>query len=350
MSAPLILDQLEKSFGPAAVPVRQISLRVEPGEFLTLLGPSGCGKSTVLRLIAGLERPDRGRIRIGDRDVTDLPPGDRDVAMVFQSYALYPHLSVAENLASPLRLRRLANAEIQQRIEDVAQRLDLGHLLHRRPAQLSGGQRQRVALGRALVRQPAVFLLDEPLSNLDALLREQVRDQLRQVFEGQDRPVVYVTHDQTEALSLSHRIAVLHDGILQQLDRPQQLYHQPVNRFVAGFLGSPRMNFLDLPVDQGRARWGDLGLPIPRSPGNLVTLGLRPEQLSADGTEPLQITAQVERSESLGLQDLVHLRDEQHRPLRVLLRAGRQQPGDRLRIGFRAEACHWFDPSSGQRL
>lgn len=349
MSAALTLDQLEKRFGPAAVPVRQLSLRVDPGEFLTLLGPSGCGKSTILRLIAGLERPDRGRIRIGDRDVTELPPGDRDIAMVFQSYALYPHLSVAENLASPLRLRRVSDRDIQQRIEDVARRLDLGHLLGRRPAQLSGGQRQRVALGRALVRQPAVFLLDEPLSNLDALLREQVRDQLRQIFAGQDRPVVYVTHDQTEALSLSDRIAVLHEGVLQQLDTPQQLYRHPANRFVAGFLGSPRMNFLDLPVETGQALWGSLTLPVPASGSSSITLGLRPEHLGA-GPTALGLRLRVERLEPLGAQELVHLRDAQGRSLRALLPSGQQCPGEELDLYFRPEDCHWFDPSSGERL
>jgi multiple sugar transport system ATP-binding protein len=269
--------------------------------------------------------------------------------MVFQSYALYPHLSVAENLASPLRLRRLAEREIQQRIEDLARRLDLGHLLTRRPAQLSGGQRQRVALGRALVRQPAVFLLDEPLSNLDALLREQVRDQLRQIFAGQDRPVVYVTHDQTEALSLSDRIAVLHEGILQQLDRPLQLYRRPANRFVAGFLGSPRMNFLDLPVEAGRAIWGDLALPVPPGCGSSITLGLRPEHLSP-GTAPLTLSLRVARLEPLGAQDLVHLRDGQGRLLRALLPSGQQTPGEDLSLSFREEDCHWFDPTSGQRL
>ncbi len=210
--AKLQLKNLRKQFTPNVIPVKDINIEVEDGEFLTLLGPSGCGKSTLLRLIAGLETPTQGRVIIGDRDVTNVAPGDRNIAMVFRSYALYPHMTVFENIAASLKLRKIPPDEIQQRVNDVAQKLDLGNLLARKPKEMSGGQRQRVALARSLVRNPEVFLLDEPLSNLDALLREQVRAELKQLFNSQQKPVVYVTHDQTEAMTLSSKVAILSDG------------------------------------------------------------------------------------------------------------------------------------------
>ncbi len=231
--AKLELKNLNKTYNPKVVPVKDISLLVDEGEFLTLLGPSGCGKSTTLRLIAGLEQPTRGQILIGDRNVTSLQPGDRNIAMVFQSYALYPHMSVAENMASGLKLKKIPTAQIRQRVAEVAAKLGLEELMQRKPSNLSGGQRQRVALGRALVRQPDVFLLDEPLSNLDALLRERVRAELKQLFKTQNAPVVYVTHDQTEAMTLSTKVAVLNNGHLQQLAQPQRIYTHPANQFVA---------------------------------------------------------------------------------------------------------------------
>jgi len=288
--------------------VQDLSLTVGDDEFLTLLGPSGCGKSTTLRLIAGLEQPTQGQIRIGQRDVTHQRPGDRNIAMVFQSYALYPHMSVAENIASGLKLRKLPAVEIQQRVMNTAQSLGLSDLLNRRPGQLSGGQRQRVALGRALVREPDVFLLDEPLSNLDALLREQVRAELKQLFATQNAPVVYVTHDQTEAMTLSSQVAVLYGGVLQQLAPPHDIYHRPANQFVAGFIGSPQMNLLDLHCRENQAILGDFQIPLPTGfvPPPEITLGIRPEQVSlARPGDPHTLQGQVYLVENLGMGNLI---------------------------------------------
>ncbi|MEM1427474.1 MAG: ABC transporter ATP-binding protein, partial [Cyanobacteria bacterium P01_H01_bin.130] len=280
--ATLELKNINKTYSRTVVPVKDISLTVGDDEFLTLLGPSGCGKSTTLRAIAGLDLPTRGQVLIGDRDVTHAPPGDRNVAMVFQSYALYPHMTVRDNVAAGLKLRKLPVGEISDRVQSVAMKLDLEALLDRKPSQLSGGQRQRVALARALVRRPDVFLLDEPLSNLDALLREQVRAELKQIFADQPAPVVYVTHDQTEAMTLSTKVAVLYDGYLQQLASPEEIYAKPANQFVAGFIGSPQMNLLPLPCQGGQVQLGDQSIALPNSGSPLpaaVTLGIRPEAL-----------------------------------------------------------------------
>ncbi|HEY9659412.1 MAG TPA: ABC transporter ATP-binding protein, partial [Allocoleopsis sp.] len=279
--AKLQLRNLNKTYTPKVIPVKDLSLEVDNGEFLTLLGPSGCGKSTTLRMIAGLEQPTRGDIVIGDRVVTNKPPGDRNIAMVFQSYALYPHMTVYDNLASGLKLRKMPSAEIRQRIAEVTDFLGLRELMERKPGQLSGGQRQRVALGRALVRKPEVFLLDEPLSNLDALLREQVRAELKAIFASLNTPVVYVTHDQTEAMTLSTRVAVLNGGILQQLDPPRRIYTHPANEFVAGFIGSPQMNLFNLKCEGRSALLGDHRIPLPSgvAPPSEVTLGIRPEHV-----------------------------------------------------------------------
>nr|WP_319421680.1 ABC transporter ATP-binding protein [Pleurocapsa sp. FMAR1] len=228
--AKLKLLNLQKKYRPDVIPVKDISLEVDDGEFLTLLGPSGCGKSTLLRLIAGLEPPTKGQVMIGQKNLNQAAPGDRNMAMVFQSYALYPHMTAAENIATALKLRKMPQDEINLKVNDAAHKLELTSLLNRKPGQMSGGQRQRVALARALVRDPEVFLLDEPLSNLDALLREQVRAQMKQLFKEQNKPVVYVTHDQTEAMSLSTTVAVLKDGLIQQLDPPSRIYSiQPMN-------------------------------------------------------------------------------------------------------------------------
>lgn len=350
----LELRQLRKAYSPSVVPVANLSLQLQPGEFLTLLGPSGCGKSTTLRLIAGLDQPTSGSIWLGDREITALPPGDRDMAMVFQSYALYPHLSVRQNLTLGLQIRRMSAVEIEQRLQQVAHNLELEHLLDRRPAQLSGGQRQRVALGRALVRQPSVFLLDEPLSNLDALLREQVRAQMKALFSQQDSPVVYVTHDQTEALSLSHRIAILNGGQLQQLDTPDRIYQAPANAFVAGFIGSPRMNLLPLPVQSGQAWLGSHALPIPTqlASRSQVLWGLRPEhlKLATLGAERA-IPVQLQLLENLGMQRLltVAIAANPAVQLRLLVPSDQPIPTD-LQVTFDSESQHWFCPSTGDRL
>jgi len=290
------------------------SLEVAPGEFLVLVGPSGCGKSTALRAIAGLETPDAGTIHIGDRDVTDVQPRDRDIAMVFQNYALYPHMTVFDNLAFGLKLRRTPKPEIETRVREAAALLGLDRYLDRKPKALSGGERQRVALGRALVRRPAVFLFDEPLSNLDAQLRVHMRAELHRLHQQLSATMIYVTHDQVEAMTLGDRIAVLKGGVLQQVDAPLTVYEQPVNRFVAGFLGSPSMNFVDAIVDGGAvrvaaARWTPdavLAAELPAHAGQKLTAGVRPEHLAlSDAPDALQ--GKVEFSEVLGAETLLYV-------------------------------------------
>ena len=244
--------------------VDRLDLVVDDGEFLVLVGPSGCGKSTSLRLLAGLEHVDSGRLLIGDRDVTNLPPQERDVAMVFQNYALYPHMTVAENMAFALDVAGSSKDETNRRVRAAATLLEIEGFLDRKPKSLSGGQRQRVAMGRALVREPRVFLLDEPLSNLDAQLRVQTRTQIAGLQRRLGITTVYVTHDQVEAMTMGDRVAVIDRGVLQQCDTPRQMYDRPANRFVAGFLGSPGMNLLELPLDDGSVRLGDIVVPLPR--------------------------------------------------------------------------------------
>jgi multiple sugar transport system ATP-binding protein len=353
--AKLELIHLNKTYSPKIIPVKDVSLSVDDGEFLTLLGPSGCGKSTILRLIAGLEQPTHGEIRINGRDVTNAPPGDRNIAMVFQSYALYPHMSVYDNIASGLKLKKVPSEEIRVRIEQVSDFLGLGSLMQRKPGQLSGGQRQRVALGRALVRQPDVFLLDEPLSNLDALLREQVRAELKQIFETQNTPVVYVTHDQTEAMTLSTKVAVLYNGDLQQLDSPRRIYTHPANRFVAGFVGSPQMNLLDLKCDGRFAILGNYKIPLPnglQSPGHIV-LGIRPEHVQlADASDSHPIAAKVILKENLGMSDLISTRVDgaENLLLRALLPSDRPWQEESIKLTLPSDAIHWFHPDTGERL
>jgi multiple sugar transport system ATP-binding protein len=353
--AALILKHLRKAYSNTIVPVKDLSLTVEPGEFLTLLGPSGCGKSTILRLIAGLESPTDGSIGIGDRDVTGMSPGDRDIAMVFQSYALYPHMTVADNIASGLKQRQIPAAEIQDRVYAVAQFLGLEALLDRKPGKLSGGQRQRVAVARALVRKPAVFLLDEPLSNLDALLREQVRSELRQQFGDQAAPVVYVTHDQTEAMTLSDRVAVLNGGEVQQLDTPQNIYSRPANRFVAGFIGSPQMNFFTLPVHNRRVALGQMILAVPEMLKGSVTLGIRPEHVVIATAGVEQVLGKIQLIEHLGSANLVTIAgtnpDGSDYLLRSLLPVDLPYTvGESLGLMLPIDRLHWFDVETGQAL
>ncbi|MBV9387734.1 MAG: ABC transporter ATP-binding protein [Chroococcidiopsidaceae cyanobacterium CP_BM_ER_R8_30] len=352
--ANLELRNLNKTYSSKVVPVKDISLKVDEGEFLTLLGPSGCGKSTTLRLIAGLEQPTRGQIWIGERNVTDLRSGDRNIAMVFQSYALYPHMTVAENIASSLKLRHLSKLEIRQRVTDVATKLGLEELTQRKPSQLSGGQRQRVALARALVRQPDVFLLDEPLSNLDALLRERVRAELKQLFKAQNTPVVYVTHDQTEAMTLSSKVAVLYNGNLQQLDPPQRIYTHPANRFVASFVGSPQMNLFVLSCRDNAAWLGNFPIPVPLPtvPPQIV-LGIRPENVClarAEDTHTIQ--GQIYLVESLGMQNLLSVRVQgaPELTIRALLPAAWQWSDDIVKLTLSPQSLHWFDAATGDRL
>jgi multiple sugar transport system ATP-binding protein len=280
--AGIALEGVSKVFGSHVVAVNDVSLEIADGEFIVLVGPSGCGKSTILRLLAGLEDVTAGEIVIADRNVTDLPAKERDVAMVFQNYALYPHMSVERNIGFGLRLRRQPRQEVARRVREVARTLGLEDLLERKPDELSGGQRQRVAMGRAIVREPAVFLMDEPLSNLDAKLRVQMRGELARLHKRLGTTTVFVTHDQVEAMTLGQRVAVLRDGVLQQVDKPQALFQRPANLFVAAFIGSPPMNLVEATIRNGTVAFGGFTLPLPEQAalrtydGRTVILGIRP--------------------------------------------------------------------------
>jgi len=310
-------DHVWKRFGDFAA-LKDLNIEINDQEFLVLVGPSGCGKTTALRCLAGLEEITDGHIYIGDRDVTDVPPKDRDIAMVFQSYALYPHMSVYENMAFGLKLRKTPKDEIDRRVKESAEMLAIGHLLDRKPKALSGGQRQRVALGRAIVRNPAVFLMDEPLSNLDAKLRVQTRAEISKLHQRLKTTFIYVTHDQTEAMTMGTRIAVMKDGVLQQLDSPQNLYDNPANMFVAGFIGSPSMNFFEANVGRGNngliVDVGAFALPVPADKasklesyiGKSVYFGIRPENIHDENYVPrgveesARLNARVTVREPLG--------------------------------------------------
>jgi multiple sugar transport system ATP-binding protein len=289
--ARIVLDSVTKVFDKEVLAVDGVTMEIGDGEFMVLVGPSGCGKSTLLRIIAGLEDVTDGEVMIGDRIVTDLAPKDRDVAMVFQNYALYPHMTVEQNLGIGLKLRHVSRTERKRKVEEVAETLDLTPLLARKPAQLSGGQRQRVAMGRAMVREPLAFLMDEPLSNLDAKLRVQMRAELASLRDRLRTTTVYVTHDQVEAMTLGDRVAVMNAGVVQQLDRPQNLYHHPVNLFVAAFMGSPSMNLIQARVADGCVRFGSNELPIPAGvdlsayADGPIVVGIRPSHF-ADAALP----------------------------------------------------------------
>ncbi|MFF0541266.1 ABC transporter ATP-binding protein [Nocardia thailandica] len=339
--------------------VDQLNLEIADGEFLVLVGPSGCGKSTSLRMLAGLEEVDGGRILIGDSDVTDVEPKERDIAMVFQNYALYPHMSVAENMGFALKLAKVSKAEREQRVLEAAKLLDLEQYLDRKPKALSGGQRQRVAMGRAIVRQPQVFLMDEPLSNLDAKLRVQTRTQIAQLQRRLGTTTVYVTHDQVEAMTMGDRVAVLKDGLLQQCASPRDLYRDPANQFVAGFMGSPAMNLFTLPVDDGTVTLGGHAIPVPRSVADAgagsVVLGIRPEHLSAgDGG----IRLEVDVIEELGSDAYVYGRalsdgSSGHTGESIVARVDWRKPparGDRLELVADPEHVYFFAAEDGRRL
>lgn len=359
--ATLKLKNLRKQFTPRVIPVKDISLTVKDGEFLTLLGPSGCGKSTLLRLIAGLEQPTSGKVFLEDqdnnvKDLTDISPGDRNMAMVFQSYALYPHMSVAENIGTALKIRKIPRDEIENRVNTVAQTLGLSLLLDRKPRQLSGGQRQRVALARALVRNPEVFLLDEPLSNLDALLREQVREELKQLFEAQNKPVVYVTHDQTEAMTLSTKVVVLLDGMIQQLAPPSEIYTHPANKFVAGFVGSPQMNLFSLKCQGDRAILGDFTIPLPHFVNeiSMVDLGIRPEDLSLateTDTDQFVVKGDVILVENFGRELLASVKIHgSSETIRILIEPQSFFDRNGIKLKLNCDRIHWFDSETGDRL
>jgi multiple sugar transport system ATP-binding protein len=356
--ANVILKHLEKTYPNGFHAVRDVNLEIGDGEFVVLVGPSGCGKSTTLRMIAGLEEATAGQIFIGDRLVNQVAPGDRDIAMVFQNYALYPHMSVRENMAFGLKMRRTPRPEITRRVTEAAEILSIESLLDRRPRELSGGQRQRVALGRAIVREPKVFLFDEPLSNLDAKLRVQMRAEIARLHQRLKTTIVYVTHDQIEAMTLGDRIVLMDRGVIQQVDSPMKIYQRPANRFVASFIGSPAMNFIDGVVQGGVFRVAgengaaksaniDVGSAIPDGP---AVLGVRPESFVVRG-EGLSIgTVSLDVVEHMGHETMAHfaLAGSQH--VARLPADAAVQPGDQLALAICPGAYHLFSASDGQRL
>jgi multiple sugar transport system ATP-binding protein len=344
--AGITIDQIEKKFGSATA-LQQLSLKVADGEFIALLGPSGCGKTTLLRIIAGLENQTSGRVFIGERDVSALPPRERGLAMVFQNYAVFPHMTVYENVAFGLRMKGASDTEVKKQVKRAAGLLHIEPYLERYPAKLSGGQRQRVAVARALAVQPAVLLMDEPLSNLDALLRLEMRSELKAVLASSGTTTVYVTHDQTEAMGLADRIAVMHKGVIEQIDRPQALYERPATRFVGGFLGSPPMNFIDLPVSGGTARLGGFSSPVPLRDG-IVTAGIRAEDI--DVTESGGLPFDVGVCEPLGATLLLTGRIN-GQLARVSVRPdARVKPGDRLGLAPNSDRIVWIDPANGKAM
>ena len=352
--ASVAIRDVRKAFGSTTV-IHGVDVAILDGEFVVLVGPSGCGKSTLLRMIAGLENITSGEIHIGDRLVNDLPPKERDVAMVFQNYALYPHMTVAANMALSLKLRGAAQTEIDARVNRAADILGLGPYLQRFPRQLSGGQRQRVAMGRAIVRDPQVFLFDEPLSNLDAKLRVQMRTEIKELHQRLKTTTVYVTHDQIEAMTMADKIVVMHDGLVEQIGAPLELYDKPKNVFVAGFIGSPAMNFLKGVVRQdGKMEFegpGGARLPLaaapPGSDGRAAIYGVRPEHfvIADDGAEvAIQVIeptgAEIQVVAKLGGEDIIAVFRERHQ----------FKPGDKIRLKPDPKLVHLFDETSGQRL
>ena len=360
--ATVTFDHVFKRYGDVTA-VSDLNLEIGDGEFMVLVGPSGCGKTTSLRMIAGLEEISEGQLRIGDKVVNDVAPKDRDIAMVFQSYALYPHMSVRDNLAFGLKLRKVPKAEIDKRISEAAGILQLEKLLDRKPKELSGGQRQRVALGRAIVREPAVFLMDEPLSNLDAKLRVQTRAEIARLHVRLGTTMVYVTHDQVEAMTMGQRIAVMSDGLLQQVGTPQQLYDHPLNRFVAGFIGSPSMNFIETDSPTAGSMelsTGDFHFPLSdnfrealqKNDSSRVVVGFRPEHLEigdiAGSVASVQGTADV--VEYLGNEELLHVTTGGREIVAIVDSAHQVRPGDVVQLRVPATKIHLFNAETGASL
>ena len=352
-------QNVSKTFGAARV-VDDLNLAIGDGEFVVLLGPSGCGKTTTLRMLAGLETATAGDIYIGPERINDVPTRFRDIAMVFQSYALYPHMTVAENIAYPLRVRKTARAEIPSRVERVARMLEIESLLRRRPRELSGGERQRVALARAVVREPRVYLMDEPLSNLDARLRVQMRGELKRLQHELGTTTVYVTHDQSEAMTLAHRVAVMRDGRLQQFDTPLDIYNRPANRFVAEFVGSPTMNFIEGRSDEAARAFEGGGLALPLSDTQLdvmrgrerVTLGVRPEHVHVStSAQDGWTAAQVYVTELMGNETFVFLRLPGGE--KIISRAPadfRAEQETPVWVRFETDRAIFFDADSGELI
>ncbi len=358
--ATVTFDHVYKRYGDV-IAVSDFNLEIGDGEFMVFVGPSGCGKTTSLRMIAGLEEISEGQLRIGEKVVNDVAPKDRDIAMVFQSYALYPHMSVRDNLAFGLKLRKVPKADIEKRINEAAGILQLEKLLDRKPKELSGGQRQRVALGRAIVREPAVFLMDEPLSNLDAKLRVQTRAEIARLHQRLGTTMVYVTHDQVEAMTMGQRIAVMSMGLLQQVGTPQDLYDRPKNRFVAGFIGSPSMNFAEVPFGSGVTELHQGGIHIPLPPqyrealsgaGSRLVVGFRPEHLDlGDVTGDFAtIKGTADVVEYLGNEELLHVTVEGTEIVAIVDSSHKVRPGDVVELKIPIEKLHMFDAESGDSL
>jgi multiple sugar transport system ATP-binding protein len=360
-------EHVDKYFGDVHV-LKDLNLDVPDQEFLVLVGPSGCGKTTALRCLAGLEEITTGNIVIGDRTVNDVAPKDRDIAMVFQSYALYPHMSVYDNMSFGLKLRKVPKQEIDRRVKEAAEMLSIGHLLNRKPKQLSGGQRQRVALGRAIVRDPAVFLMDEPLSNLDAKLRVQTRAEISKLHQRIKTTFIYVTHDQTEAMTMGTRIAVMRDGIVQQLDSPQKLYDSPINTFVAGFIGSPAMNFFNGTLVRADGRFGvdtgSLMVSLPETKNKFfapfenkkVILGIRPENVHDANYVPRgvddtgRIPVQVNVTEPMGSEVYAYIQKGAHEFVGRFDPRSAARPGQAMEVIFDMGKAHVFDAETERSL
>jgi len=355
------LRGVKKTYDNKVAVIHGIDMEIADGEFIVIVGPSGCGKSTLLRMVAGLERITGGQVAIGDRVVNELEPKDRDIAMVFQNYALYPHMSVYRNMAYGLKIRGLPKDDIDRRVKKAAKTLELGQLLERKPRQLSGGQRQRVAMGRAIVREPEVFLFDEPLSNLDAKLRVQMRLEIKRLQRELGVTSVYVTHDQVEAMTLADRLIVMNAGVADQIGTPMDVYDRPASVFVAGFIGSPAMNFLaakvgadaksvDLAASGTTPVSLPLALPTAAAPGTPVALGLRPEHLLSSSDGPLEF--EIEMAEPLGADTLLHGRFGAARELVTVRQGGHVMatPGEVRRFSIGATRLHLFDSQTGRRI
>ncbi len=359
--ASVTFDHVTKAYADDAVAVDDLNLLIKDGEFLVLVGPSGCGKTTALRCLAGLEEITSGQIKIDERVVNRVPSKDRNIAMVFQSYALYPHMTVYDNLAFGLKLLKTPKAEIRRRVEEAAKILNLELLLDRKPRALSGGQRQRVALGRAIVREPAAFLMDEPLSNLDAKLRVQTRAEILRLQGRLGTTTIYVTHDQVEAMTMGDRIAVMSLGVLQQIGTPPELYENPVNRFVAAFIGSPAMNFATAKAHEDGLQLGGTKLELSgraakaaqENRGRDLVIGFRPEDLRIDGhpgSGAVKFPAKIDVVEYLGHEELIHAESEGHEIVALVPADQKVQSGDEVTFAIPSEKLHVFDPETEQTL
>lgn len=363
--ASVMLKNVTKKYPNGFVAVHNINLDIKDREFVVLVGPSGCGKSTTLRMIAGLEDISEGELYIGERLVNDVPPKDRDIAMVFQNYALYPHMSVYDNMAFGLKLRKFPKEEIKQRVHEAARILDIEHLLDRKPKALSGGQRQRVALGRAIVREPQVFLMDEPLSNLDAKLRVQMRAEISKLHERLHATTIYVTHDQTEAMTMGDRIVVMKDGYIQQNSAPDDIYHHPNNMFVAGFIGSPSMNFLHGTIQEEAGElifYNDfVKVSVPEYKkqvlrdkgyvGREVVLGIRPQDIAQDGPENMRFTAEVMVVENMGSEKFLYMSFSEKDEIIARVDAS-MNPAmhERVTLSMVPDKIHFFDPETEETI